>query len=69
MSHAPFIPSAPIVDKLKTLVEEQKKAEILKAMPVKRDPVIVGPKTGRNDLCVCGSGKKYKKCCLPKENS
>lgn len=19
---------------------------------------------GRNDLCVCGSGKKYKKCCL-----
>jgi SEC-C motif-containing protein len=22
------------------------------------------PKTGRNDLCACGSGKKYKKCCL-----
>jgi len=22
------------------------------------------PKTGRNDLCPCGSGKKYKKCCL-----
>jgi SEC-C motif-containing protein len=22
-----------------------------------------GPKTGRNDKCVCGSGKKYKKCC------
>ncbi|HNW82696.1 MAG TPA: YchJ family protein [bacterium] len=21
------------------------------------------PKTGRNDLCPCGSGKKYKKCC------
>ncbi len=21
------------------------------------------PKTGRNDPCVCGSGKKYKKCC------
>lgn len=21
-------------------------------------------KTGRNDLCPCGSGKKYKKCCL-----
>lgn len=20
--------------------------------------------TGRNDLCPCGSGKKYKKCCL-----
>jgi len=24
-------------------------------------------KTGRNDPCPCGSGKKYKKCCLPKE--
>ena len=21
------------------------------------------PKVGRNDLCPCGSGKKYKKCC------
>lgn len=20
-------------------------------------------KTGRNDLCACGSGKKFKKCC------
>ena len=23
------------------------------------------PKTGRNDPCPCGSGKKYKKCCYP----
>lgn len=22
------------------------------------------PKTGRNEPCICGSGKKYKKCCL-----
>ena len=22
------------------------------------------PKVGRNELCPCGSGKKYKKCCL-----
>jgi Protein of unknown function (DUF1186)/SEC-C motif len=22
------------------------------------------PKIGRNDLCYCGSGKKFKKCCL-----
>lgn len=22
-----------------------------------------GPRVGRNDLCTCGSGKKYKKCC------
>ena len=22
------------------------------------------PKVGRNDPCPCGSGKKYKKCCM-----
>jgi len=26
------------------------------------------PKVGRNDPCPCGSGKKYKKCCLGKES-
>ena len=25
-----------------------------------------GKKVGRNDLCPCGSSKKYKHCCLPK---
>jgi SEC-C motif domain protein len=30
-----------------------------KAAPVVRDK----PKTGRNDPCPCGSGKKFKKCC------
>ena len=25
------------------------------------------PKIGRNDPCLCGSGKKYKKCCALKE--
>ncbi len=29
-------------------------------MPYKRST----PKVGRNDPCPCGSGKKYKKCCL-----
>ncbi|MGI6469733.1 MAG: hypothetical protein GXZ09_10570 [Syntrophomonadaceae bacterium] len=27
-----------------------------------------GKKVGRNDPCPCGSGKKYKKCCLGKED-
>ena len=30
--------------------------------PVKQVPVTRGDKTGRNDPCPCGSGKKYKKC-------
>lgn len=28
--------------------------------PIRHDK----PRVGRNDLCPCGSGKKYKKCCL-----
>jgi uncharacterized protein len=27
------------------------------------EPRRTTPKVGRNDLCPCGSGKKYKKCC------
>jgi preprotein translocase subunit SecA len=34
-----------------------------KGVTVRRD----GKKVGRNDPCPCGSGKKYKKCCLPRE--
>jgi preprotein translocase subunit SecA len=30
---------------------------------VKRAPVIVEKKVGRNEACPCGSGKKYKHCC------
>jgi len=30
--------------------------------PVLRDK----PKIGRNDPCPCGSGKKFKQCCLGK---
>ena len=31
---------------------------------VKLEPTKVEKKVGRNDPCPCGSGKKYKKCCL-----
>ncbi len=30
------------------------------AKPVRRGE----PRVGRNDPCPCGSGRKYKKCCL-----
>jgi len=29
-----------------------------------RLPKISDQKIGRNDHCPCGSGKKYKKCCI-----
>lgn len=43
-------------------VEEQLKQMnvVPKTRPIQRDY----PKVGRNDLCPCGSGKKYKNCCL-----
>ena len=30
---------------------------------VKAQPKRVAAKVGRNDPCICGSGKKYKNCC------
>lgn len=35
----------------------------------KRPTVRKGAKIGPNDPCPCGSGKKYKKCCMLKEQS
>jgi len=35
--------------------------------PEKSTPIQVLKRPGRNDLCACGSGKKYKKCCGQKE--
>ncbi len=29
-----------------------------------KEPLVVPITTGRNDPCHCGSGKKFKKCCL-----
>ena len=39
------------------------KTESGKGVTVRRE----GKKVGRNDPCPCGSGRKYKRCCLPKE--
>lgn len=35
--------------------------------PPSHDPIINGPRTGRNAPCPCGSGVKFKRCCLGKE--
>jgi uncharacterized protein YecA (UPF0149 family) len=31
--------------------------------PPKGPVVRATPKVGRNDPCICGNGRKYKKCC------
>jgi hypothetical protein len=43
--------------------EEDVFEEVESAIPYFRDT----PKIGRNDPCPCGSGKKYKKCCLARD--
>ena len=42
-------------------------AMILKMLISKESGHARGRKIGRNEPCPCGSGKKYKKCCLGKE--
>jgi peptide deformylase len=41
------------------LIIDSKADQTLKQQPIKKDK-----KIGRNEPCPCGSGKKYKKCCL-----
>lgn len=44
------------------IFSEEKRHEIQKAY--KESKIVRNmEKVGRNDLCPCGSGKKYKKCC------
>lgn len=45
------------------ILTEEKRKEIKKAYMATKT-VVKGDKIGRNDPCPCGSGKKYKKCCL-----
>jgi preprotein translocase subunit SecA len=49
-------PPAPQTDEERFTPAEEPKQE-------KLQPILAGPKPGRNDNCPCGSGKKYKKCC------
>lgn len=48
------------------ILTAEKKAEIKKSYDTEMTFIKEGPKVGRNDKCPCGSGKKYKKCCLNK---
>jgi preprotein translocase subunit SecA len=45
----------------------------LRSLPDKpydfNETVVKKKKIGRNDPCPCGSGKKYKKCCLGKDEN
>jgi hypothetical protein len=36
---------------------------LVEFLPDLKKQTVIDKKPGRNDLCLCGSGKKYKKCC------
>lgn len=46
------------------LTQDERKA--IKKEYAATKTIVKGDKIGRNDPCPCGSGKKYKKCCLNK---
>jgi uncharacterized protein YecA (UPF0149 family) len=68
MNDKEFEPRAAVIEKIRMLVAQKKKARGLTQAPASSAPapVVIGVKTGRNDPCSCGSGKKYKKCCALK---
>lgn len=64
------VPKESIVEKLNSLVEEKRehKLELERLASQPKVPFVHDkPQVGRNDPCPCGSGKKYKKCCLMNE--
>jgi len=58
-ANADYLYTLPQWDKIFT---EAERTEIVKAFK-KSKTVIKDKLPGRNDPCICGSGKKYKKCC------
>jgi uncharacterized protein len=58
-----FLHSRPFVDQVSALWRRQK----MEKPPLENKPIPKTPKVGRNDPCPCGSGLKYKKCCLAKK--
>ena len=53
-------------EKLRIPEPSSKGDETPPAAPGPPAPVASEPKVGRNESCPCGSGLKYKKCCLSK---
>ena len=61
-NYSPFHPDAAAIA-ARRAEQEMKYAQLRREQLARQQPRQVPPKTGRNDSCPCGSGKKYKKCC------
>ncbi|KAB3531156.1 SEC-C metal-binding domain-containing protein [Alkaliphilus serpentinus] len=50
------------LDEWKPILPDERRKEIKKEYNASKT-IVKDDKVGRNDPCICGSGKKYKKCC------
>jgi len=57
---------APVVDNYTDLLQRRRAAEARGSFLPAPTSLMFRERVGRNDLCPCGSGKKYKKCCMRK---
>lgn len=57
------------VDKELTKEEQEKHFKRMQNAPTAKQMARKPPKVGRNEQCPCGSGLKFKKCCLQKEGT
>ncbi|MFO0906116.1 MAG: SEC-C metal-binding domain-containing protein [Pirellulales bacterium] len=62
--HAAATPATEIGNQQQQAIANSQQGEV-KVEPIRNR----GQRVGRNDPCPCGSGKKYKQCCLRKELS
>jgi len=51
-------------EQVQMAIDNQKMMEAMARYQAAHTPKVKENKIGRNDPCPCGSGKKYKNCCL-----
>jgi preprotein translocase subunit SecA len=55
--------TGPGTDNVDTKAKSHPRLSAVRELPKPSVVARAAPKVGRNDVCPCGSGKKYKKCC------
>jgi uncharacterized protein YecA (UPF0149 family) len=55
------------LDSWQNVISEDRRTEIAKEY--RESQIVRVEKIGRNDPCPCGSGKKYKQCCMKKQEA
>ncbi len=62
----PFVAELSALWRRQSRQESPPESHAQQTPPVQAKDARVSPKPGRNDPCPCGSGRKYKKCCMGK---